>query len=165
MGLLGKYFGDNYDSVAGVFWIDDFGSSDVVDYRDIVPRCLSLSKAPFLLGLSHWSLRQAQRPNGFRCLSLSKAPFLLGLSHWALRQAQRPNDSPVPELVTPVPEPVTSVPELVEGTVTFGLVTLVASTGSATQPKADRSQKKHIKAADSHRLARCLDHRICSISD
>ena len=26
MGLLGKYFGDNYDSVAGVFWIDDFGS-------------------------------------------------------------------------------------------------------------------------------------------
>ena len=34
-----------------------------------------------------------------RCLSLSKAPLLLGLSHRSLRQAQRPNDSPVPELV------------------------------------------------------------------
>ena len=78
MGLLGKYFGDNYDSVAGVFWIDDFGSSGVVE----LPR----------------------------------------------------HRSSVPEPVTPVPEPV-------EGTVTFELVTLVASTGSATQPKADRSQK------------------------
>ena len=70
MGLLGKYFGDNYDSVAGVFWIDDFGSSGVVE----LPR----------------------------------------------------HRSSVPELVASVPEPV-------EGTVPFGLVTLVASTSSATQ--------------------------------
>ena len=104
MGLLGKYFGDNYDSVAGVFWIDDFGSCSIVElprHRSSVPELVTSG------------------PELVEGTVTSELATLVASTGSATQRF------PVPELVTPVPESV-------EGTVTSGLVTLVASTSSAT---------------------------------